>query len=262
MKTLALLFACIFTTAVFGQIKIYTPSNAHSHNNYAQPNIFWEAYNLQYGSIEADVFLSADSTNLWVAHTSNEVKTTKRSLDTLYLQPLISCIQKNGGYVYADHSKKLQLMIDVKTEAVSTLNELIKMINKYPVLMHTSSLKFVISGNRPNEMTFKNYPRFIWFDGEMAKNYTKPALQKIAMMSGPLTKFTKWSDTVLITEAEDKKITQIIQQVHALKKPIRFWDTPDNAQAWKILMLWKVDFINTDHVVELANYFKTTASSK
>ncbi len=35
----------------------YTIANTHSHNDYEQPIPFWTAYNAQFGSIEADVFL-------------------------------------------------------------------------------------------------------------------------------------------------------------------------------------------------------------
>jgi alkaline phosphatase len=35
----------------------YTIANTHSHNDYEQPIPFWTAYNAQFGSIEADIFL-------------------------------------------------------------------------------------------------------------------------------------------------------------------------------------------------------------
>jgi hypothetical protein len=35
----------------------YTIANTHSHNDYEQRVPFWTAYNAQFGSIEADIFL-------------------------------------------------------------------------------------------------------------------------------------------------------------------------------------------------------------
>jgi alkaline phosphatase len=233
----------------------YNNSNAHSHNNYAQPIIFWEAYNLQYGSIEADIFLSADSTNLWVAHSREELVNKKLSLDSLYLQPLVNCIRKNNGFVYADHSLQLQLMIDIKSTADATLQQLVKMIMAYPELINNPSLKFVISGNRPDAALFVSYPSFIWFDGELGKNYSKASLDKIAMMSAPLTKYARWNGANAIPAAEQQTVETIIKQVHDLNKKIRFWDAPDSPRAWAQLMQLQVDFINTDHVAELAQYF-------
>jgi hypothetical protein len=240
----------------------YSNSNAHSHNNYAQPIIFWEAYNLKYGSIEADIFLSADSTDLWVAHSREELVNKKLSLDSLYLQPLVNCIRKNKGFVYADHSLTLQLMIDIKSAAEATLQQLVKMIMTHSELINNTSLKFVISGNRPNPASFVSYPSFIWFDGEAGKNYNKDALQKIAMVSAPLTKYTHWNGATAIPAAEQEAVETIIEQTHRLNKPFRFWDAPDDPRAWMQLMQWKVDFINTDHVAELAQYLSNLPSRK
>jgi alkaline phosphatase len=253
-RIIIFLLAITLHTALAAQKIPYSSSNAHSHNNYAQPIIFWEAYNLQYGSIEADIFLSADSTNLWVAHSREELANKKLSLDSLYLQPLVNCIRKNNGFVYADHFLKLQLMIDIKSAAEATLQQLVKMIMAHPELINNTSLKIVISGNRPDPAAFLHYPSFIWFDGELGKNYSKASLEKIAMMSAPLTKYTHWNGTTAIAAAEQQTVETIIKQVHDLKKTIRFWDAPDSPRAWTQLMQWQVDFINTDHVAELAQY--------
>src|SRR6478609_939165 len=132
---LAIAICLLLQSSLFAQKINYTTANAHSHNNYEQPVIFWEAYNQQFGSIEADIYLSSDSTELWVAHNLRDIESTKRTLDSLYLRPLQSCIQKNKGYVYADHTRALQLMIDIKTAAVPTLNKLINVLRKYPELI-------------------------------------------------------------------------------------------------------------------------------
>ena len=50
------------------QAVAYSQANAHSHNDYEQKNPFHEAYNEQFGSIEADVHL-VDGT-LLVGHES------------------------------------------------------------------------------------------------------------------------------------------------------------------------------------------------
>ena len=41
-----------------------------------------------------------------------------------------------------------------------------------------------------------------------------------------------------------------------LHKPVRFWDAPDNANAWKQLEQLGVEYINTDHIRELAAFFQ------
>jgi alkaline phosphatase len=253
IKLVFILSFCI-NSYTFAQPVHYTTANAHSHNNYAQPAIFWNAYNQQYGSIEADVLLLADSTNLWVGHDIEDLKLENRSLDTLYLVPLRNCIKRNNGFVYADHSRKLQLVIDIKTKAAPSLKRLVTLIEQYPELVNTPSLKFVISGNRPDPNSFAAYPSFIWFDGEPDSSYSEAALAKIAMMSAPLSRYSKWNGKEAMPENENKTIAGLINKVHKLKKPIRFWAAPDGIDAWKVLMRLGVDFINTDHIDELAQF--------
>jgi alkaline phosphatase len=255
IKLIIILSLCI-NSYTFAQSVHYTTANAHSHNNYAQPAIFWNAYNQQYGSIEADVLLLADGSNLWVGHGLEDLKLANKSLDTLYLVPLVNCIRKSNGYVYADHSRKLQLMIDIKTKAEPSLKKLIALIEKYPELVNTPSLKFVISGNRPNPATFTDYPSFIWFDGETDSSYSESAFAKVAMMSAPLTKYSKWDGKQPMPENEQQVVSALIKKVHELKRPIRFWAAPDSMDAWKLLMQLGVDYINTDRIDELAQFLK------
>lgn len=257
MKRIVYLIAATLATIVAqAQPHQYSAANAHSHNNYVQPVVFWDAYNQQYGSIEADVFLAADSSNLWVAHKASELDIKKVSLDSLYLQPLVSCIKKNNGFIYADHSRRLQLMIDIKTDAGPALQQLITMIRKYPELVDNPSLQFVISGNRPNPLQFASYPPFIWFDGEVDSTYTDASLARIAMISAPLSKYTEWKGDGSIPRKDRKIVQRIIKKSHAAKKPIRFWGAPDQINAWSTLVKLQVDFINTDHVDELVMFFQ------
>src|SRR5436190_5114976 len=50
------------------------------------------------------------------------------------------------------------------------------------------------------------------------------------------------------------KIASLVSKVHALKKPIRFWASPDHVDTWNQLMQMGVDYINTDHIAELAAF--------
>jgi len=242
--------------AVYAQPVKYTTSNAHSHNDYEQPNPFWSAYNAGFGSIEADIFFVKGNEELLVAHTPAELLTKKRRLDSLYLIPLRDNIRKHHGHPYADVSKKLQILIDVKTAAVPTLDKFIETIRRYPELIKTPSLQFVISGGRPNPDSFPSYPSFILFDGELDKTYSPQALTKIVMMSDYLKRYTLWNGIQKLPEADSIKFKAAVDKAHALHKPVRFWDAPDNTDAWKVLMNFKVDFINTDKIAELSVFLK------
>ena len=232
----------------------YNSSNAHSHNDYEQPIPFFDAVSRQFGSIEADVFYQAEPEELWVAHTKEELKTKKRSLDSLYLIPLVKQIRQNNGFIWTDRTRRLQLMIDLKTAAAPTLGLLIKKLEKYPELINCPVLRIVISGNRPDPSLYHSFPSFIWFDGNIGTQYSAAALSRIAMLSAPLQQFTSWNGNGRIPEKELQPLVQAIADAHALQKPVRFWGSPDNINTWYTMMRLKVDFINTDRIQPLADF--------
>jgi alkaline phosphatase len=235
----------------FGQNRLYSVANAHSHNDYENKFPFETAYQEHFGSIEADIFLWNDS--LIVGHTVNDIK-FKRTLQHLYLDPLLHNTQLNHGYPYRDTSLSLQLLIDIKTNAVPTINRLAEIINTYPLLIQSNKIHFVITGNRPNPETFFSYPSFILFDGDLKKEYSVNALSKIALFSDNLTNYTKWNGTGIIPAPEKIIIDSLIQKAHSLNKKVRFWASPDFAEAWHQLIQEDVDYINTDHIVELSSF--------
>lgn len=229
----------------------YTTANAHAHNDYEKPVPFRAAYHEGFGSLEADLHLINDT--LWVAHDTARPRIDP-TFEVLYLQPLEKEVARLGGFPYADHTKKLQLLIDLKTDAIPTLDKVVAALRKYPSLTNSSHIRFVISGSRPDPATWQQYPSFIWFDGNMDQAYPAAALEKIALMSAGFTKYSTWNGKGRLPAREQDTIQKLIAGAHALGKPVRFWATPDNINAWYHLMKLKVDYLNTDHVAELASF--------
>ena len=245
-------FLFIFQFAACKPLR-YTVANAHAHNDYVHPVPFWTAYNAGFGSIEADIFLR--DSQLLVAHEEKEL-VNKRSLEDLYLKPIQSCIEKNKGYVYADSTRQLQLLIDVKTDSIATLNKLITVLQNYPALINNHSLKLVITGGRPVAADFPTYPSYILFDGNLGIEYSKASLDKIAMLSSSFKNYSLWNGSGKIAVKEKKLLKNEIRKAHALHKPVRFWEAPDVPNAWYQLMHLKADYINTDHINELAAFLQ------
>jgi alkaline phosphatase len=218
----------------------YSTANAHSHNDYEQNKPFTLAYNELFGSIEADIFLVNGS--ILVGHNLKDL-TPSRSLENLYLAPI------------ADYkpTRKLQLLIDIKSEAASTLQALVDLLKKYPAIIKNKNIRIVISGNAPKPAEFVQYPDFIWFDGRINTDYTKEQLQRIALLSGDYGNFIvkrRWP-----LQPEDvAKLEAAIKSAHDLEKPIRFWASPDFKDAWEQFIQLKVDFINTDKINELSDF--------
>ena len=234
----------------------YTVTNTHSHNDYEQAIPFWMAWQEKFGSIEADIFLQDG--RLLVGHNREEIK-AGRTLEEYYVKPLLSCVEKNNGYPYADSSRRLQMLIDIKADSVAALDALVTLLDKYPVLIHCPNIKWVISGNRPSPAVYISYPSFIAFDGILGQEYTPEALSRIVMMSDNLRRFTRWNGQTELPAAEKKAIQDAVLRAHEQHLPVRFWEAPDTPAAWNQLMQLHADYINTDHIRELATYLNERA---
>ncbi|HVZ95538.1 MAG TPA: phosphatidylinositol-specific phospholipase C/glycerophosphodiester phosphodiesterase family protein, partial [Chitinophagaceae bacterium] len=251
-------FACLMLQA-FAQPAIYSTANAHSHNDYEQSNPFYEAWNNGFGSIEADIFLQ--NNKLLVAHTTGELN-DNRTLQSLYLDPLRKAVEMNHGYPYADSTKALQLLVDVKTDSVKTLDKLIEILNSYPSIISCSKIKIAISGNRPSPEAFGGYPSYIYFDGVLNESYSSRALSKIIMLSDNFRHYSTWQGTGSIAVKDYELLKQTIDKAHQLKKKVRFWNAPDNPDAWRILEGLHADYINTDHIAALANFLNRNINNR
>jgi len=234
----------------------YTVANTHSHNDYEQATPFWLAYGQQFGSIEADIWWVGGK--MLIGHNTEEIK-SGRTLDEYYLKPLLSCILKNNGHPYADTARQLSMLIDVKTDSIATLDALMDLLKKYPLLVNTASIRWVISGRRPVPSLFISYPSFISFDGVLHSDYSPEALTKIVMMSDDLHYYTHWNGLTTIPAADLPALQQAITRSHGLQKPVRFWDAPDFPQAWSQLIKLQVDYLNTDHIRQLADFLRSGA---
>jgi alkaline phosphatase len=179
-----------------------------------------------------------------------------RTLEAYYLRNLQQCIEKNNNYPYADTSRKLQLLIDIKTDAVTTLNKLVEILKKYPALINNHSLTFVITGNRPEATDFASYPSFIYFDGVLSKTYINEALQKIVLLSDNFKTYSQWNGEGVMNESELTSVKSTIAKAHQLKKPVRFWNAPDFENAWNQFIRLNVDYINTDHIKEISTFLQ------
>jgi alkaline phosphatase len=230
----------------------------HSHNDYWRRIPFYQAYAQQTASIEADIYAIDNAPELLVAHDRAELPTAP-TLDELYIQPLVHLYTQNRGRAWRNSEQLLVLLIDLKTPASSTLNRLIEKLQHYPEVFDPSvnpyAVRVVISGQSPAAETFGDYPACIHFDG--AQTYYTPAqLENIYMISLHFPTYTKWNGKGAMPDNDAKRIRQLIDSVHAMNKPIRFWATPDNETSWHLFHSLGVDFINTNRPEACTAFFR------
>ena len=223
------------TGKIFSQNASY---KVHSHNDYAQELPFWYAYSNGASSIEADVFLKNDT--LYVTHAEDEI-IEDHTLGKLYLDRLKS-LEASGEL------RELQLLIDIKSDAYTTLEKLEEVLRTYPSLINSdkNKIKFVISGNRPQPEEYQNHPDFIWFDHQNLEELNAIDLEKEALVSSSYKNYSVWNGYGRMTAPDLDKVKEAIIKAKASGKPFRFWATPDTKTAWARLAKLGVDYINTD----------------
>ena len=255
-KTLSMNNMIKYFSALFISSVIYSNAQEehtfqiHSHNDYYQNIPFWKAFSSGLSSIEVDVFLENDS--LFVTHGKSEI-IRDRTIENLYLQPIQKVIDLKMGKL-----DRLQLLVDFKSEAYTTLNKLIATLKKYPNIINDQRISIVISGNRPEPEEYRNYPSYIHFDYQSLKEISDvEQLKKIALISLDFKKISSWNGKGKLTDTDHQKISKVIAQAHQMKKPFRFWGVPDSKTAWKKMKEMGVDFINTDKPHESSIYLNS-----
>lgn len=229
------------------QVINYTTKHLHSHNDYHQPFPFWDAFNHGFGSIEVDIFLQ--NNQLLVGHEVTELSSQK-TIEALYLQPLNQLVQQKK-------LDSLLLLVDLKTDATPTLEALVKLLKKYPLLIQEKKLRITITGNQPPITSFHQYPSWIWFDGRIDKPYSQEASKRISLYSANLKKYTSWNGKGVLTKSDQALIQQTLLTLKKYDhKPTRFWNAPDFPNAWYQLMKLGVSYINTDQIAPAATFIK------
>jgi len=250
MKT-SVLFISLFLSLIGAVNRLFSQEQVkiHSHNDYNQTIPFWNAYANGANSIEADIFLKDN--NLYVSHDLQGISAS-RTLEDLYLKPLETALKMNFK-----KEQQLFLLIDIKTEAVSTLTKLVSVLNKYASITKNKNIKIIVSGNRPDSETYVKYPDFISFDfQELGKNISKENWAKVAMVSVDFKKYSVWNGLGRLTHEDYKKVSAVISKAKETNKPFRFWAAPDTKSAWKALLELGVDIINTDSPYNCVQYIQ------
>lgn len=232
----------------------------HSHNDYQRRVPLYQAYSQQLSSIEIDIY--ERNGELVVAHDRHEVATAK-TIDELYIEPIVGFFKDNGGKPWADSENTFSILVDLKTPANPTLDILTEKLAKYQEVFNVEKnpygVKVIISGNRPDPKDFHKYPSFIYFDGDKL-DYTEKELEKIAMISFSLKENADWNGKGMFKKPHQEKVEALIEGVHKLGKPIRFWAAPDGVNAWNKLHTMGVDYINTDMPEACADFFRNFAN--
>ncbi|MDZ4684593.1 MAG: phosphatidylinositol-specific phospholipase C/glycerophosphodiester phosphodiesterase family protein [Planctomycetaceae bacterium] len=237
---------------------VSTLRQAHAHNDYAHPRPLLDALAQGFGSVEADIFLTADG--LLVGHDQKELR-PGRTLEKLYLDPLRERIRSHDGWVYTP-GFTLWLLIDVKTDAEPAYAALHQVLNKYDdILSVTRDGKFepkgvtiVLSGNRAQATIAQQTVRYVGIDGRPEDLNSNESAHLRPWISASWSSQFQWKGDGPLPDAERQKLTAFVEQAHARGRLVRFWATPEKEAMWRELAAAKVDLINTDRLADLRKF--------
>ena len=229
--------------------------NTHSHNDYLQSQPFYTAHASHFASMEIDVFLEGNE--LYVAHTKEDID-KKRTIESLYLEPLLREIKLNGNNQAYKDEGKLQFLIDLKTTgepALKCLEAKLKPLRRYFDLAgNPDAVRLVITGNVPAPDRFKAFDPIFFFDGKRGTDYSADQLKRVAFFSVGLHEFTRWNGLGRMVEADYNKSQNFVDSVHQVGKQVRFWGNPDTKTCWQAFIKMGVDYLNTDSPAEMAKF--------
>lgn len=244
MKTILVLLVLVCGMPAFAQQPLI-----HAHNDYEKPQPLINALRNKVYTIEADMY-PGDS--LFVAHDKKDI-TAAKTLQGMYLQPMIQMFAAHNGYISDDTTYAPNLMIDIKENTAAVIPQLVALIASHRKVFDRSvnkhAVRIVLSGDRGNISNWNNYPPYIFFDGRPNENYDSIALSRVAFISDSYIHYIQPADSI------DIKLQQLVHDTHIKGKLLRLWATPDNASGWIKLYNAGVDIINTDKPTECRAYF-------
>ena len=129
MNNIKLLILLILLTACSCVKKELVLINAHAHNDYEHDRPLFEALENKFISVEADVHLI--NGDLYISHDTPTVVDSTKTLELLYLKPLLNRINQKKGKVYKNYDGFFYLMIDIKTEASASYSKLKTILKDY-----------------------------------------------------------------------------------------------------------------------------------
>jgi hypothetical protein len=255
---LSLLVAAFSLAAQHGPRAAEPLPRAHAHNDYEHSRPLLDALDHGFCNVEADIHLVNGA--LLVAHDADKVD-PKRTLESLYLEPLRERVKKNRGGVYSNELPFL-LLIDIKTEAESTYTALRPVLDRYREILtefttnetRQRAITVVLSGNRPIEGVATEPVRYAGIDGRLPDLEANPSRHLIPLVSDNWMKHFQWRGNGGIADEERTKLRSLVEKAHAQGRKIRFWGLPDASDAWKLMRDSGVDLINTDDLDGLQKF--------
>lgn len=240
-------------------------TQVHAHNDYEHPRPLFDALDQGFTSVEADIYVVDGK--LLVAHDRRDVK-LERTLQSLYLDPLRTRVQANGGRVFRD-APEFFLLIDFKTAAGPTWEVLRDVLKSHADLLtefrgdtvERRAVTVILTGNSPREQLAAEPVRLAALDGRLPDLARNPSARLVPWISEDWWSHFKWNGVGDMPEAEKTRLREIVAKAHEQGRKVRFYGGPDVPAMWREHLAAGVDLINTDKLAELRRFLLAPAAA-
>ena len=263
MKTQLILRTCIFVQLLLlfliSKAQPINLPNAFAHNDYRHKRPLYDALDNGFTYVEADIYLRGNK--LIVSHILPFLK-KKRTLEELYLKPLLEYVKDKNKNSVKDNRSHITLMIDIKSNAYKTFAALTLLLEKYKAIITTledgqvylRDVTIVITGHKPQELFQNNLCRNIFLDEDL-----RIVGQKVQMNNNPIasckySRILKWKGRGSISPVEKQILTAYVNTAHKNGYKVRLWASPEKKTVWDELLKCNVDLINTNKLERLRDF--------
>ncbi|MER5971152.1 phosphatidylinositol-specific phospholipase C/glycerophosphodiester phosphodiesterase family protein [Streptomyces sp. NPDC002055] len=241
---------------------------AHAHNDYEHEHPLADALRHRFTSVEADVWLVGGE--LLVGHERDDLH-PDRTLESLYLEPLLRRVTAQHGSVYAGHTASLQLLVDIKNSGAAAYQELHRRLRRYRSILSSASggkariraVTPVVSGDRAVRAPMEaQRHRYAFYDGRLDDLGTRAPAAFLSLISADWASTFDWTGEGAMPADERGQLRDIVDEAHTHGRRVRFWGTPDapgpeRDALWHELVAAGVDHINTDDLAGLERFLST-----
>lgn len=256
-KTIFFICFLFSNVAVLSQATILP--NAYAHNDYWHKRPLLDALDHGFTYVEADIYLR--NNQLIVAHFLPCLK-KKRTLEDLYLKPLLNYVEENNKKENPLKNVAITLMIDIKSDANKTYKALVLLMEKYKSILSCyqegeiklNSVTIVITGHKPYELFKSNNNRFAFMDEDLKQTDKDSSKNIYPIASCKYSKLLKWKGKGKISEADIKRLEYYVTEAHKNGRKVRLWGSPENKVVWSQLLKCNVDLINTNKLNALRKF--------
>lgn len=224
--------------------------HAHAHNDYEHRRPLFDALEHGICSVEADIWLIDGK--LLVAHERKQVD-PKRTLQTLYLDPLQERVRLRGGHVYRQGTEFV-LLIELKSEGESTYAALREALRPYAAMLTAyraesakrAAVSVIVTGNVPKKTIAAEPARLVAIDGDLSDLDSPLSRHVIPWISANWLLLLRNAGSGDLEADQLQKLRGIVEKAHAKGRKVRFWATPNTPKLWKLQREAGVDLLNAD----------------